>query len=130
MPSITPSLWFDHNLEDAAQFYTSIFPNSTIEGFSRYTEAGPGTPGDVVAGTVGAPDRHEFTVIGDTVNVAARLQQLCGEAGCALLVSETAYDLARAGGVEAPLALRAPVHVRGRSRPIAVYGLETGPPPR
>ncbi len=51
MPSITPSLWFDHNLEEAAQFYTSIFPNSTIEGFSRYTEAGPGTPGDVVAGT-------------------------------------------------------------------------------
>jgi predicted 3-demethylubiquinone-9 3-methyltransferase (glyoxalase superfamily) len=51
MPSITPSLWFDHNLEEAAQFYTSIFPNSRIEGFSRYTEAGPGTPGDVVAGT-------------------------------------------------------------------------------
>ena len=53
--------------------------------------------------------RHEFTVIGDTVNVAARLQQLCREAGCALLVSETAYDLARAAGVEAPLAMRQPV---------------------
>ena len=50
MPSITPSLWFDNNLEEAAQFYTSIFPNSTIEKFERYTEAGPGTPGDVVWG--------------------------------------------------------------------------------
>ena len=51
MPSITPSLWFDNNLEEAAAFYTSVFPNSSIEGFERYTEAGPGTPGDVVSGT-------------------------------------------------------------------------------
>ncbi|MGZ8814717.1 MAG: VOC family protein [Mycobacterium sp.] len=51
MPSITPSLWFDNNLEEAAAFYTAIFPNSSIEGFERYTEAGPGTPGDVVSGT-------------------------------------------------------------------------------
>src|SRR5690242_19153667 len=51
MPSITPSLWFDNNLEEAAQFYTSIFPNSSIGTFERYTEAGPGKPGDVVTGT-------------------------------------------------------------------------------
>jgi predicted 3-demethylubiquinone-9 3-methyltransferase (glyoxalase superfamily) len=51
MPSITPSLWFDNNLEEAAQFYISIFPNSSIEQFQRYTDAGPGTPGDVVYGT-------------------------------------------------------------------------------
>lgn len=31
MPSITPSLWFDNNLEEAAKFYTSVFPNSSIE---------------------------------------------------------------------------------------------------
>ena len=83
--------------------------------------------GEVVAGAVGAPDRHEFTVIGDTVNVAARLQQLCRETGCTLLVSETVYDLARRGGVAAPLAMREPVHVRGRSRPIVVYGLAAEP---
>jgi predicted 3-demethylubiquinone-9 3-methyltransferase (glyoxalase superfamily) len=51
MPSITPSLWFDHNLEEAARFYTSVFPNSQIEGFNRYTEAGPGESGEVMAGT-------------------------------------------------------------------------------
>lgn len=51
MPTITPSLWFDNNLEEAAEFYISIFPNSSIESIERYTEAGPGTPGDVVAGT-------------------------------------------------------------------------------
>jgi predicted 3-demethylubiquinone-9 3-methyltransferase (glyoxalase superfamily) len=51
MPSITPSLWFDDDLEEAAEFYVSVFPNSSIEGFNRYTEAGPGAPGEVVSGT-------------------------------------------------------------------------------
>ncbi|MDV3124274.1 VOC family protein [Mycobacterium sp. 21AC1] len=31
MPQITPSLWFDHNLAQAAEFYVSVFPNSSIE---------------------------------------------------------------------------------------------------
>jgi predicted 3-demethylubiquinone-9 3-methyltransferase (glyoxalase superfamily) len=51
MPSITPSLWFDNNLEEAAEFYVSVFPNSHIEGLSRHPEAGPGTPGEVLWGT-------------------------------------------------------------------------------
>ncbi|MCI4674858.1 VOC family protein [Candidatus Mycolicibacterium alkanivorans] len=49
MPNITPSLWFDDNLEEAMTFYTSVFPNSSIEFVNRYTEAGPGTPGEVVS---------------------------------------------------------------------------------
>jgi predicted 3-demethylubiquinone-9 3-methyltransferase (glyoxalase superfamily) len=51
MPSITPSLWFDHNLEEAAAFYTSIFPNSHVEDLNRRTDAGPGEPGSVLSGT-------------------------------------------------------------------------------
>lgn len=62
MPVITPSLWFDGDLEEAAQFYTSVFPNSSIEGFSRYTEAGPGTPGEVVSGAF-VLDGHRFVGI-------------------------------------------------------------------
>jgi len=50
MPSITPSLWFDNNLEEAAQFYTSIFPNSRIVHTSHYTASG--TPGDVLFGKI------------------------------------------------------------------------------
>lgn len=37
---ITPCLWFDSEAEEAARFYTSIFPNSKITATSRYTEAG------------------------------------------------------------------------------------------
>jgi predicted 3-demethylubiquinone-9 3-methyltransferase (glyoxalase superfamily) len=51
VPSITPSLWFDGNLEEAAEFYTSVFPNSRIEDFNTSTEAGPGEPGTVLSGT-------------------------------------------------------------------------------
>lgn len=44
-PLITPFLWFDHQAEEAAAFYTSIFPNSKILKVSRYGEAGPGPAG-------------------------------------------------------------------------------------
>jgi predicted 3-demethylubiquinone-9 3-methyltransferase (glyoxalase superfamily) len=49
VPTITPSLWFDNDLEEAMRFYTGIFANSSIEYVNRYTEAGPGTPGEVVS---------------------------------------------------------------------------------
>ena len=37
MPSITPSLWFDNDLEQAAEFYTTVFPNSRVESMNRHT---------------------------------------------------------------------------------------------
>lgn len=40
MPDITPCLWFDNQAEEAATFYTSIFPDSKIVSTSRYGEAG------------------------------------------------------------------------------------------
>ena len=49
MPTITPSLWFDDDLEEAMEFYISVFPNSRVLGVQRYTEAGPGEPGTVVS---------------------------------------------------------------------------------
>jgi predicted 3-demethylubiquinone-9 3-methyltransferase (glyoxalase superfamily) len=41
MTNITPCLWFDTEGEEAAEFYTSIFPNSRITHVARYGEAGP-----------------------------------------------------------------------------------------
>lgn len=48
MQKITPFLWFDDNAKDAAEFYTSIFPNSQIVSTSCYGEAGPGRAGTVM----------------------------------------------------------------------------------
>lgn len=42
---ITPFLWFDHQAEEAAAFYASIFPNSRVGKVTRYSEAGPGPKG-------------------------------------------------------------------------------------
>jgi predicted 3-demethylubiquinone-9 3-methyltransferase (glyoxalase superfamily) len=48
MQKITPCLWFDTEGEEAAKFYTSIFPNSKIRNISRYGEAGPRAAGTVM----------------------------------------------------------------------------------
>jgi predicted 3-demethylubiquinone-9 3-methyltransferase (glyoxalase superfamily) len=48
MPQITPSLWFDTEAEEAAEFYCSIFANSRIVSRSHYGEAGPREAGTVM----------------------------------------------------------------------------------
>jgi len=48
MLTITPFLWFDDQAEEAANFYAGVFPNSKITSVSRYTEAGPGKPGQAM----------------------------------------------------------------------------------
>jgi predicted 3-demethylubiquinone-9 3-methyltransferase (glyoxalase superfamily) len=45
---ITPFLWFDHQAEEAANFYASIFPNSKIVKMVRYGKNGPGKAGSVM----------------------------------------------------------------------------------
>lgn len=45
---ITPFLWFDHQAEEAAELYTSIFKNSKILHVSRHGDAGPGPKGSAM----------------------------------------------------------------------------------
>lgn len=48
MQKIVPNLWFDTEAEEAAKFYTSLFPNSSITDISHYGEAGPRPAGTVL----------------------------------------------------------------------------------
>ena len=48
MPTIIPSLWFDGNGLEAAEFYVSIFPNSKIGNIAYYPENSPGPAGTVM----------------------------------------------------------------------------------
>jgi class 3 adenylate cyclase len=69
----------------------------------------------VIAGTVGGAGRLEYTVVGDAVNVASRLQ---GEAEGGEIVA-TASTVSAAGGIECePIGLR---HVKGREEPVEVF---------
>ena len=81
--------------------------------------------GPVVAGTIGARDRHEFTVVGDTVNVADRLQQLCHELGSDVVASEATYRFAAARGAVDGTPRNASVALRGRDAPVSVYALRS-----
>lgn len=75
--------------------------------------------GTVVAGNVGGGGRLDFTVIGDAVNTAARIEAVTRATGDTILISDqTRRRLWRA---ELSLQRRDPVQVKGKQDPIAVY---------
>ena len=48
MDKISPCLWFDGKAEEAARFYTSLFPNSRIDAIHRSPGETPSGPKDMV----------------------------------------------------------------------------------
>jgi adenylate cyclase len=79
--------------------------------------------GPVVAGSVGGGGRLEFSVIGDAVNVAARVQAITRESGDVVLLTEATRGLIkiRESGVEA----RGEAELRGIAEPVALYSVAT-----
>jgi len=62
MPPITPSLWFDTDGLDAAEFYVSVFPNSQINNVTYYGDSGPRDAGTVLTVEF-VLDGHPFLAI-------------------------------------------------------------------
>lgn len=79
--------------------------------------------GEMVFGTIGSKRHYDLTVIGDTVNIASRLESMNKEFGSSILMSETTYEEAKKSGAELVVEPIGEVTVRGRIHPLRVYKL-------
>ena len=83
--------------------------------------------GPVMVGTVGGGGRLEFTVIGDPVNVAARVEEATRDTGDAILLTESTRALLDERW-RARLAERGTIPLKGKSEPVALYALNPEAP--
>jgi adenylate cyclase len=76
--------------------------------------------GHAVIGNIGSEAHMEYTAIGDTVNLASRLQSATKEVHAEILVSGATFDVAQTAFRWAPLG---EITVKGRSQPVRIYGV-------
>jgi class 3 adenylate cyclase len=90
------------------------------QGVALHTRIGIST-GHVIGGSVGAGQRLSYTLLGDTVNLAARLEELNKQYGTRILVSQSTREACGEVCAFEPLGS---VAVRGRSDAVAIFSID------
>jgi adenylate cyclase len=108
---------------DAAVTAALLIHRLVAERFGGELRIGIGiNTGVVIAGTIGGGGKLEFTLIGDTVNVAARVEQLTKSTGDAILLTQQCVD---ALGSRPPILTDRGFHVlKGKSASVQLFGLD------
>jgi adenylate cyclase len=109
------------NAVKAAAAIQSQVAGKTFAGIQLHTRIGINT-GEVIAGNVGAGSRYNYTVHGDAVNSAARLEQLNKEYGTSTIISESTMTLLQG---EYPISAIGEVSIRGKRESIQIFKLDT-----
>lgn len=90
-----------------------------LAGSELTTRIGLAT-GEVLVGNIGSPERINYTVMGDTANLASRLEGLNKQYGTRLMISEATFEAAKESIVARPIDV---VAVKGKQRGVRVYEL-------
>ena len=108
---------------DAALRTAVVIDRLVAQRFGQELRIGIGiNTGVVIAGTIGGGGKLEFTLIGDTVNVAARVEQLTKSTGDAILLTQQCVD---ALGDRPPGLIDRGAHaLKGKSAAVQVYSLD------
>jgi adenylate cyclase len=114
---------------DAAVTAALLIQRLVAERFHGELRIGIGiNTGVVIAGTIGGGSKLEFTLIGDTVNVAARVEQLTKTTHDAILLTQQSVDALASRPPE--LADRGSYALKGKSAATQVFGLDEENEPR
>ncbi len=106
---------------DRALAAAQAIQGAVVERFGGALRIGIGiNSGQVIVGTVGGGGKLEYTVIGDTVNVAARVEELTKETGDAILVTALTVEQLHEGPVLTDRGDRA---IRGKQDRLQLYAV-------